>query len=117
MPNKRTLKKQIKYICGDLAAECMIATDYVPGVDRDAMFKCVAEIAALQTGALANSTFSFDKVPSDFATVAEYHKARRAYYKAAYTALREKFNDKINSIVKAMNAAVPQKVKDANKAK
>ena len=37
MANKRDLKKQIRYICGDLAAECLIAGEYVDGIDRKSM--------------------------------------------------------------------------------
>ena len=33
MGNKRLLKKQIKYACGDLAAECIIAINFVDGID------------------------------------------------------------------------------------
>ena len=35
MANKRTLKKQIRYICGDCAAECAMACEIIPGVDCD----------------------------------------------------------------------------------
>ena len=89
MANKRDLKKQVKYICGDLATECMLAAEYVKGVVPAEMHKIVAEIASLQTS---------------------------AYNKKAFAALREKFNNKVQEIVKQMNAALPQAVKDANKA-
>lgn len=117
MANKRDLKKVIRTICGDLACECMLAAEYVKGVDVEAMHKIVGEIARLQEAALANTSFSFDKVPSDFESTAEYRKARSAYNKRAYTSLRGKFNARVLEIVKQMNAAVPQAVKDANKQK
>ena len=37
MANKRELKKEIKYVCGDLAAECLLAKNFVKGVDAKAM--------------------------------------------------------------------------------
>lgn len=116
MANKRDLKKQVKYICGDLATECMLAAEYVKGVVPAEMHKIVAEIASLQTSALASATFGFDKTEVEFESKAAYNKARTAYNKKAFAALREKFNNKVQEIVKQMNAALPQAVKDANKA-
>lgn len=116
MANKRDLKKQVRYICGDLASECMLAADYVKGVDRTTMQKIVSEIARLQTATLANMSFAFDKVPSDFDNGATYTKERLAYNRKAFNALRAKFNSRVQEIVKDMNAALPQAVKDANKA-
>ncbi len=37
MANKRDLKKQISYICGDIATECLIAAEYVKGINKDEM--------------------------------------------------------------------------------
>lgn len=115
MANKRDLKKEIKYVCGDLAAECILAKNFIKGVDSKAMTAAIGEIASLQTAALSNVSFSFDKYPSDFPTGHAYHKARREYYAEAYKVLRDKFYDKVQEIVKQMNAALPQAVKDANK--
>ena len=36
-------------------------------------------------------------------------------FRSAFASLREKFYDKVNAIVKEMNAALPQEVKDNNK--
>lgn len=114
MANKRDLKKEIKYVCGDIAAECLIAKNFIKGVDAKAMTDVVAKVADLQISALDHASFSFDKLPHDFATGSEYRKARRAYYKKAYNSLRTKFYDKVNELVKEMNAALPKEVKDNN---
>lgn len=115
MANKRDLKKEVRYICGGLATECLLAADYVKGVDRNVMRAIVGKIAALQANALQGVSFSFDKVASDFDSVADYNKERRAYYKAAFDSFRKKFNTRVQEIVKEMNAALPQEIKDANK--
>ena len=47
MANKRDLKKEVRYICGGLATECLLAADYVKGVDRNVMRAIVGKIAAL----------------------------------------------------------------------
>ena len=56
-------------------------------------------------------------MPGDFSSRNEYKKARAAYFKKAFAAHREKFNTRIQEIVKEMNAALPQEAKDANKRK
>lgn len=116
MANKRDLKKQVKKICGNMATECLIAAQYVKGVEPKKMYAIVNKLAELQSHALTNISFDFDKVPSEFASMQEYRKAKESYFKQAYTAFREKFNGRIQEIVKEMNAALPQEVKDANKA-
>lgn len=117
MANKRNLKKQISYICGDIAAECLLAAECVKGIDTDKMRDIVCRLALLQENALKNTTFTFDKVPGDFSSRKEYNKAKKEYFKKAYTALREKFDQRIQEIVKDMNAALPQEVKTVNKSK
>lgn len=115
MANKRDLKKQVKLICEDLATECMFAADYVKGVDENEMYGIVGKIATLQENALNRISFSFDKTPSDFSNMHDYHKAKKAYFKKAYNSFRDKFNTHVQEIVNKMNASLPQEVKDANK--
>jgi hypothetical protein len=78
------------------------------------MTKIVAKVADLQISAVNGVTFSFDKTPRSFEHRGAYRKARRAYFHQAYKAFREKFYDKVNDLVKEMNAAIPQEVKDNN---
>lgn len=115
MANKRDLKKKVKLICEDLATECMFAADYVKGVDANEMYGIVGKIATLQENALNRISFSFDKTPSVFNNRHDYHKAKKAYFKKAYDSFREKFNNHMQDVVKEMNGALPQEVKDANK--
>lgn len=114
MANLRDLKKEVRYACGELAAECMIAAHYVEGVDPKAMSEIVGKIASLQGSALSHVSFSFDKTQKNFENRAAYLKARKEYFKKAYASFREKFNEKVVEIVRDMNAALPQSVKDAN---
>lgn len=115
MANKRELKKEIQYVCGDIAAECLITKNFVKGVDKEKLNDVVGKVADLQISALDAVSFSFDKLPKDFENGAAYRKARYAYFRKAYKALREKFYAKLNELVKEMNAAIPQEVKDNNK--
>lgn len=116
MANKRQLKKRVRYTCGDLAAEILIASHALKGFDRQQVAKIVTDIARLQEETLQHASFSFDKGRRSFDNAADYNKARTAYFRAAYKKLGLEFNEKVAAIVKEMNAAMPQAVKDANKA-
>lgn len=115
MSSKRNLKKNVRYVCGDLAAECIIARNVVPDIDHKAMDGLVIEVARLQQNALKKISFSYDKTASDFATVAQYNRAKGVYMRKAFKSLKHEFNHEVNKIVKQMNAALPQAYKDAAK--
>lgn len=109
MANKRSLKKQIRYICGDIAGESLLAKVLIPGVNKDAMTDVIVKTAELQTTALCRANVSFDKTPKDFDNKGQYRAARRKYYRQAFNKLSESFNNQILSVVKEMNAPVPKK--------
>ena len=115
MSSKRNLKKLVRYMCGDIAAECIIARDFIPGIDASAMNDLVIKTARVQAATLDKITFAFDKVASDFDNEAEYKRARNKYMKKAYRSLKIDFNKQVNEIVKEMNAVLPQAQKDLNK--
>ena len=115
MANKRNLKKQIRYICGSIAGECLIARELVEGIDTAKMNDIVLHIAKLQSSAIKNGSFSFDKTPRDFDSLRAYHKAARAYHAQAYAKLHEEFNNSIQQIVKDMNGLLPAAQREENK--
>lgn len=108
MANKRSLKKQIKLVCGDLAAESITASYILQGVDKDKLKDCVVKIAELQTKALGHTCISFDKTPREFDNVGAYRKARRAYFAKAYKSLTDNFNAQVGEILHEMNSALPK---------
>lgn len=108
MASKRQLKKRISYVCGELAAEILLAAHFSDKADRESINKIVGEIAALQIHARERVSVSFDKKPRDFAEGRDkYNKARRVYFKKAFASLRAEFGKKVLDIVKDMNAAIP----------
>ncbi len=115
MTNKRQLKKYVKYVCGDLAAEIIIARHIFDGYDNKAVEKLVLDIAQLQETTLANISFAFDKAKHDFASAAEYRKALTTYRHTAYKKLLDEFHNGVEAIVKEMNAITPQTVRDTFK--
>lgn len=115
MANKRQLKKQIRYICGDIAGECIMARNFIPGIDAEKMNEVIYGVAALQTSSLKRVTFGYDKVKADFETAHAYNKARNKYFAEAYSKLIADFNAGVNQLVKAMNEALPASQKAASK--
>ena len=107
MANKRSLKKEIRYICGDIAVESMLASDMVKDIDPRKLGEIIEHVANLQINALKNASFAFDKTPSDFENRKAYNAARHAYFKKAYASFHTDFNKELQSIVKSMNALFP----------
>lgn len=108
MANKRQLKKQIRYICGDVAAECTLARHLLDGVDTDKLEEALFHIAELQQKTLARANVIYDKTPSEFTSKSEYSKAKEIFFNKAFTALREDFNKRLQEIVSEMNSALPK---------
>lgn len=111
MSNKRNLKKHIEYVCGELAAQCLVSSSLIEGVDREKMNSVVVRIALLQDNSLKHVGISFDQSPSSFADGRAYHKARNAYFRSAYRSLLDSFRKEVTAIVDEMNAAMPRKEK------
>lgn len=115
MSSKRSIKKEVRYTCGNLAAECIIAKNIVPGADAAALSNIVIKIAQLQDVTLRKISFAFDKVAKDFSDASIYRKERHAYVAKAFKSLRKDFNQHVLEIVKEMNAAIPAEQKELNK--
>ena len=103
MASKRNLKKQIRYICGEIAVECILARECVKDIDVAKMNEIVIKVADLQEKSVRNVSFAFDKVPHDFESRALYNKAAAKYFKNAYKVFYVEFNKHIQEIVKEMN--------------
>ncbi|MBD5380172.1 MAG: hypothetical protein HDR74_09915 [Bacteroides sp.] len=107
--NRRTLKKNIRYICGDVVSQCLFATHCLPGAKQDEFNDVILKTARLQTTSLRRTSVTFDKAPKDFETKAKYNKARREYYSKAFKSLETDFNKQLQEIVGEMNKALPVK--------
>lgn len=109
MASKRTFKKQIELICGEVAVQALI------NLPREKAHKIVLELAELQSTTLSNMSFSFDHVRKDFPNPAEYRKALGNYNHKAYKKLEDDFKDKLKQIIAEMNAALTPEQREANK--
>ena len=109
MANKRILKKQVRYICGDIALECAIALETIPDVDKKIMTEAIRDIAELQTKTLNKMSYAFDKIARDYDNKKQYRKEKTVYNSTAFKKLKVKFNESVLDIVKKMNSALPKK--------
>lgn len=103
MQSKRDLKKQIRYICGDLVGECLLISEVCPEEKLEAINKLIVELAVLQESTIAKTNFSFDKSVKDYPSLHDYNTARSAYYRQAYTTLHKQFNASLADCVHRMN--------------
>lgn len=115
MTNRREFKKHVKYVCGDIAAECIIAKYYIKGIDVNKMDEIVIRLATLQETMLSRSNVNFDKTPKTFASFADYKKNRKKFMSKAFESLNVIFDKEILDIVKEMNKLLPQEQKELNK--
>ena len=111
MANKRELKKFIRNSCGAVAVDMVLAREAFPQIKSNDVHTVVRDAVALQENTIGKVNISFDRCPSDFENAADYAKARRAYFRHAYHKLLVEFDEGIQAIVKTMNAALPQEVR------
>lgn len=115
MPSKRSLKKSIRYACGNVAGECIFANLRLEGLDQDKVESLVCQTALLQETTIVKVTAKFDKKVKEYADAKAYRKARREYFKAYYAALRKDFYDSVKHLVEEMNSMLTPAQKEENK--
>lgn len=108
MAKVRELKKAVKSLSADMAAETIIAAELIKGYDKAKVNEILHKVAEFQANTLAKVKFAFDKVPADFETKAAFNKAKYVYYKQAYKKLTQEIQANAKAIVDEMNAAMPK---------
>lgn len=103
MQSKRDLKKQIRYLCGDLVGECLLLGEICPEEKLGEVNQLIVDIAVLQETTISHANFSYDKSRKEFASLAEYKKAKSKYYHEAYTTLHKQFNTAIADAIHRLN--------------
>ena len=104
MQTKRDLKKQIRYICGDLVGECLLIAEICPEEKLGEVNQLIVDLAVLQESTISKTNFSYDKTRKHFATAADYRKARSAYFHEAFRTLHKQFNAALSEAVHRLNA-------------
>lgn len=114
--NKQDFKKAVEAVGASMCDEMMTIYYNVEGVDRDKISVAVAKVLGATGAAKANANRFFGKGRKSFANPEEYAKAKSEYFKELFNKIHEDFNNEISAALKLFNEAVPQSVKDANKA-
>ena len=109
MANKRNLKKAIRYACGDMVGQCIIAESVLQGADIEKWDNVILNIAMLQEEAINRVTVSYDRTRKDFANGREYKKARRNYFKQVEKAINDYMKTEAGKVAAEMNALTPKK--------
>lgn len=115
MANKRDLKKFIRNICGSMAMDMELVGHLFPQINPRDVEQIVIEAAILQATTIRRTNIAFDRSRSDFNTRAEYNKARHEYFRKAYSALLDRFDSDSAELVKHMNSALPEEVREVLK--
>lgn len=114
--NKRDFKKYVESL-GDSACAAMADVyDTVENVDKEKIANAVEKVISATAAAKSNADIVFDKGVKAFNNVAEYSKAKKAFFKQLFNKIYEDFYKELDEAVKEFNSAVPDEVKAENKA-
>ena len=86
MASRRGLKKSVNYISGELFAECLVNSMFVPGTDKEKAEGVMAEILKMQD--------EFDS---------RIRHTEPGNVKGFYKKFRSDFNAKVNEIIDAIS--------------
>ena len=116
MANKREFKKIVEYVgdstCGTMAE----VYDTVESADKDIIAKSVEKVLCAVAAAKSNADITFDKGVKAFDSLKEYSKAKKSFYRQLFKKIIDDFNKEIEEAVNLFNTAIPQDVKEGNKA-
>ena len=116
MGNKREFKKYVDAV-GASACESMMDAYYnIKGADKDAIEKAIARVLGATGAARSNADITFDKGVKAFDSLKDYYVAKKDFFKKLYKKINDDFMAELDAAVKDFNAAIPQEVKDENKA-
>lgn len=85
MASRRTLKKTIDYVVGDILTECIITYNYVPGIDADKVLAVMNEAT---------------RIDSEFIKRISHTEPGQA--KQYYKVLRQEFDERICAVIEKM---------------
>lgn len=114
--NKRDFKKYVENV-GDSA--CMSMADVfetTEDIDKEKVANAVEKVIAAVAAAKTNADITFDKGVKAFDSLVEYSKAKKAFYKQLFKKIYEDFYKELDDAVKEFNSAIPESVKEENKA-
>ena len=116
MANKREFKKSIDAVGASAIDTMMTAYYQVDEEAQDKIAKAIEKVLGATGAAKSNADITFDKGVKEFGNLKEYSVAKKKFYKALFDKVMENFSQELNDALKDFNAAIPQSLKDLNKA-
>lgn len=116
MGNKREFKKNVQAVGDSVCAEMVDVFDTVENVNKDEVAKAVEKVICAIAAAKSNADVTFDKGVKAFPNIVEYSKSKKAFYRQLFKKVTDDFYKDIDEALKIFNAAVPDEVKEENKA-
>lgn len=116
MPNKREFKKYVDALGASIVEEMMVAYYNVEGADKKAIGNAVGTVLDAVEDAKDKANVYFDRGVKSFESAKEYGVEKRKFFKALFHKISTDFSGEIDSAIKTFNAALPEKVKEAQKA-
>ena len=115
--NKRDFKKYVESV-GDSACAAMVdACELHENVDKNKAANAVEKVIAAVAAAKSNADVTFDKGVKAFDSLAEYSKAKSAFFKQLFKKIYDDFYNELDAAVKEFNEGVPEDIKEDNKNK
>ena len=116
MASKREFKKYATSVGASMCEDIMVCYYNVPGINKEVTEQAIGKVLHAVEQAVANSNIFFDKGRKAFESAEAYSKAKHAFFKQMFGKLNADFEESLKDALKDFNAAVPQSVKDSNKA-
>lgn len=114
--NKRDFKKYVEAL-GDSACASMVDVfETEENVDKTKVANAVEKVLSAVEAAKTNADVTFDKGVKAFSSLVEYSKAKKAFYRQLFKKIYEDFYNDLDEAVKEFNSAIPEDVKEENKA-
>lgn len=115
MPNKREFKKYVDALGASVIEEMMVAYYNAEGADREAISVAVGKVISAIEDAKCKANIFFDRGPKAFASMKEYSKEKRDFFRALFYKIESEFGAEVHSALKDFNGALPESVKKAQK--
>lgn len=114
--NKRDFKKYVESVGDSACASMADVFDTVENIDKEKVADAVEKVIGAVAAAKSNADITFDKGVKAFDSLAEYSKAKKSFYKQLFKKIYEDFYKELDDAVKEFNSAIPEEVKQENKA-
>ena len=116
MANKREFKKYVDAVGASAIAPMVDAYESVKGADKEKITNAIEKVLGACGAAKSHADVFFDKGMKAFESHKEYAIAKKNFFKELFKKINDDFANELDEAIKEFNSAIPQEVKDSNKA-